>query len=384
MENGLNVSLFEIHYQNKREFLNMNMDLTNINGALKDAGFDPSLLGRILHIAGTNGKGSTSYFIAQLLEREGFKTALFTSPHITDIKERFKISLKDIPAEDFDRVFKGYLPIIEKYNLSFFEASFLTAAMWFSENGPDFTILETGLGGRLDATNTSIIKDKICVITAIGMDHAQILGNDIYKITDEKIAVIRPSSPVFLGPNPVSVTKYIDDKLKNKIHHIETSSFAEKNYIFPYSGNYSLAIAAAGFALGGEIEEAKDLALPPCRLETIGNFILDGSHNPAGAIALLKSGYAAGVSRVIFSSTKERDPAAMLNILKKISEDIIFTTLPDNPRMISQAPKRLNCRIITDPNEALAEARIKGGKTLITGSFFLCSYMKQIIAAKTV
>lgn len=378
------MDLFEIYFQNKNEFQNMRLTLDNIDSALRDVGFRQENLGQIIHVAGTNGKGSTSYFIAQMLEKNGFKTAIFTSPHILDIKERFSVSLENIPETDFNRLFEKYRNVIEKYDLSFFEASFFIAALWFSLKKPDVTILETGLGGRLDATNTRIIDNKICVITSISQDHAQILGSNVYKIADEKIKITRTSSPVFLGVNKESIKKHIKENLPNLIYETATSDFAKEYYPHPYSENYSLAHAVLEYVAGKSMPDYSSLKLPQCRLEEIGNIILDGSHNPAGVLALKKSGMLTKVKTIIFSSTKDRNPSVILNILKQISDNIIFSSVPGNPRMATEIPENLDCKIILEPEAAFMEAKKNGGKILVTGSFFLCAYVKRKLQAGSI
>lgn len=377
------MSFFEQYYENKHEFANMSLTLDRVDNALKECQFNQNKLGRIVHVAGTNGKGSTSYFLAQILEKNGLKTALFTSPHILDIKERFSLSLENITEQDFDRVFKKYENIIKKYELTFFESTFFIAALWFSENQPEVTILETGLGGRLDATNTKAINEKICAITSIAMDHSQILGDNVFKIADEKIKIARENSIIFLGVNKECIKNYIKKSLKNQIIEIKTSVFAENHYFYPFSQNYSSAIAIANHILGKNLSDYAGLELPQCRLERIGNIILDGSHNPAGVLALTKSGYAANANAIIFSSTKDRNPAVILNILKKISDNIIFTTVPENDRMVQEKPYGLGCRIILDPSQALTEALKFGDNILVTGSFFLSAYIKKKLRAES-
>lgn len=375
------MTLFEIYFQNKNEFQNMRLTLDSIDKALSDVCFNQKKLGRILHVAGTNGKGSSSFFLAQMLEKNGFKTALFTSPHILDIKERFSVSLKNIAETDFNHIFEKHRTIIEKYDLSFFETSFFIAALWFSLQKPDVTILETGLGGRLDATNTNLIDEKICLITSISQDHAQILGSNVYKIADEKIKIARPSSPIFLGVNKESIKKYIKESMPNVIYETSATSFAKLNYPYPYSENYSLSHAVFEYFMGKKMPDYSNLKLPQCRLEEIGNVILDGSHNPAGVIALEKSGRLENVKTIIFSSTTDRDPQTILNILKQIHADIIFTSVPGNPRMMTEAPTNLDCKTILEPEVAFAEGKKSGGKILVTGSFFLCAYLKRKLQA---
>lgn len=378
------MDLFEIYFQNKNEFQNMRLTLDNIDGALRDIGFRQEKLGQIIHVAGTNGKGSTAHFIAQMFEKNGLKTALFTSPHILDIKERFSISLKNISESDFNRLFEKYRNIIEKYDLSFFEASFFIAALWFSLNKPDVTVLETGLGGRLDATNTRVINNKICVITSVSQDHAQILGSNVYKIADEKIKIARTSSPVFLGVNKESIKKHIKETITNVIYETVPTDFAKEYYPHPYSENYSLAHEVLEYVIGKSLPDYRGLLLPQCRLEEIENVILDGSHNPAGVIALKKSGRLTNVKTIIFSSTKDRDPSVILNILKQISDNIIFTSVPGNTRIVNEVPENIDCKTILEPEAAFAEAKKTGGDILVTGSFFLCAYIKRKLQAGSI
>ncbi len=377
------MSLFEIYYKDKWEFKNLELTLSRIDGALDDAGFLPDRIGRVVHIAGTNGKGSSSLFLSQMLEKNGLQTALFTSPHISDVKERLAFGLKNIPSEDFDRLFKEYYQIINKRGLSYFEGIFFIALMWFSEKTPDVTILETGLGGRFDATNTNVLNDKICLITSVSQDHADILGRCIYKITDEKLGIIRESSKVFLGPNRDFIKEYIKSRLKNNITEAAASSFASGNYAFPYSENYSSAKAVADYAAGKTIEDIPGLKLPPCRLERHGNIILDGSHNPAGIMALIKSGAAGAAGAVIFTGTKERDLRKTFSLLSKISGRLILTSVPGNPRSISTAEAAsVPCPFIENPAAALKEAQknANGGDILVTGSFYLCGEIKKLIS----
>ena len=176
---------FESYYADKFEFKNLDLSLSRIDNALKEAGFNEKSLGRIIHIAGTNGKGSTSYFLYQMLQLSGYKTALFTSPHILKINERISYNLSDISDDNMDNIFNQYKDLIIKNNLSYFEAVFFTAVMYFALKSPDFTILETGLGGRFDATN--VIKTNLCsIITQIDLDHTERLGKTREEIAFEK------------------------------------------------------------------------------------------------------------------------------------------------------------------------------------------------------
>ncbi len=375
------MSLFEIYYKDKWEFKNINLNLSSIDNALCDANFSQNNLGKIIHIAGTNGKGSTAFFLAQILKKHGVKTALFTSPHILDIKERLKINLENISSKDFDEYFTKYKEIINKYNLSYFESIFLISVMWFSHNNVDVTILETGLGGTYDATNTSLITDKTCVFTSISQDHTDYLGKNIYSIINDKFGIIRKKSKIFLSINKPFIIDYIKKNISDEIELISLLEFAKDNYIFPYSENYSTAKGVAEYILGREIDNLKNLLLPPCRLEKIGDIILDGSHNASGLLSLKKSNIIKDNPVIIFTSTKDRNLNNTYNILSKISSNLILTSIPNNNRsIIDDDTKNIPCKYISDNRKALNEAlKINSKNILITGSFYLSASIKQIL-----
>lgn len=152
---------------------------------------------KTIHVAGTNGKGSTSHFLASILQEEGFKTGLYTSPHLKDFRERIKINGEMIPeAEVVDFVGK-YKADFEQINPSFFEMTVAMAFAYFAKEKVDVAIIETGLGGRLDSTN--VITPLISVITNIGLDHTALLGDTLEKIAIEKAGIIKKEIPVVIG-----------------------------------------------------------------------------------------------------------------------------------------------------------------------------------------
>jgi len=171
-------------------------DLTNIK--LLAAHLDnPQNELKCIHVAGTNGKGSTSHMLSSVLQEAGYKVGLYTSPHLKDFRERIKINGKEI-SEDFviDFVAK-HKSFFEANDMSFFEMSVGLAFDYFAEEKVDIAIIEVGLGGRLDATN--IITPLVSVITNIGLDHTQFLGNTLEAIAGEKAGIIKPNIPVVIG-----------------------------------------------------------------------------------------------------------------------------------------------------------------------------------------
>lgn len=171
-------------------------DLTNTIELCNALG-NPQKKFKSIHIAGTNGKGSVSHMLAAILQTAGYKTGLYTSPHLKDFRERIKINGEEI-SEDFVIAFtKEINPIIEKIEPSFFEITVAMAFAYFAQEKVDIAIIETGLGGRLDSTN--IISPELSIITNIGMDHMQFLGDTIEKIATEKAGIIKPGIPVVIG-----------------------------------------------------------------------------------------------------------------------------------------------------------------------------------------
>lgn len=152
-----------------------------------------------IHIGGTNGKGSTSHLIASVLQQNGYKTALYTSPHLVDFRERIRINGKMIPKEDVVKFVDTWRENANEYSdrPSFFELTMMMAFDWFSKENVDFAVIEVGMGGRLDSTN--IITPILSVITNISWDHSQFLGDSLSKIASEKAGIIKPEIPVVIG-----------------------------------------------------------------------------------------------------------------------------------------------------------------------------------------
>lgn len=150
-----------------------------------------------VHVAGTNGKGSVSHMLASILQESGFKTGLFTSPHLKDFRERIKVNGEMVPQQYVIDFVEQHQADFERIKPSFFEMSFGLAMKWFSDCKVDIAVIETGMGGRLDSTN--VITPLVSVITNIGLDHTQFLGNTIAEIAREKAGIIKPGVPVVIG-----------------------------------------------------------------------------------------------------------------------------------------------------------------------------------------
>jgi dihydrofolate synthase/folylpolyglutamate synthase len=158
---------------------------------------NPELKFPSVHIAGTNGKGSVSHILASVFQEAGYKVGLYTSPHLTDFRERIRINGIKIPQDKVVEFVQSTKPLFENIQPSFFEYTFGMAIHYFAEEKVDIALMEVGMGGRLDSTN--VVRSILSVITNIGLDHTQFLGDTIEKIAVEKAGIIKPSIPIIIG-----------------------------------------------------------------------------------------------------------------------------------------------------------------------------------------
>ena len=178
------------------QMFGMKVGLQNI-WALTDIFGHPELQFPCIHIAGTNGKRSTSSMIASILTASGYRTGLYTSPHLVHFSERIRIDGRAIPEREIVRYTKDMMPAIKKLQATFFEATTAMAFRYFADQSVDIAVIETGLGGRLDATN--IVTPLLSVITNIGLDHTEHLGISLFAIAGEKGGIIKPFVPCIVG-----------------------------------------------------------------------------------------------------------------------------------------------------------------------------------------
>lgn len=178
-----------------------------------------------IHIAGTNGKGSTSHMLAAILQANGYKTGLYTSPHLVDFRERIRVNGEMIPMEAVTEFTDKWIKLSRTSDISpsFFELTMMMAFNWFAMQKVDYAIIETGMGGRLDSTN--IITPEISVITNISFDHTQFLGDTLEKIASEKAGIIKRGIPVIIGEATPDTATVFDQQAKNMgapIYHAYT------------------------------------------------------------------------------------------------------------------------------------------------------------------
>ena len=178
--------------------------------ALCNALHNPERKFKSVHIGGTNGKGSSSHMLAAILQTAGYKTGLYTSPHLRDFRERIRINGQMIPEQEVINFVNSHQALFEEINPSFFEATVGLAFDYFAKQGVDIAIIEVGLGGRLDSTN--VINPLLSLITNIGLDHQDILGTTLREIASEKAGIIKTTTPIIIGEKQAEIADVFENK----------------------------------------------------------------------------------------------------------------------------------------------------------------------------
>lgn len=303
-----------------------------------------------VHVAGTNGKGSTSHALASVLQEAGYKVGLYTSPHLKDFRERIKINGKDVSEAFVSAFIKTNKSFLESHNLSFFEMTVGMAFDYFSKEKVDIAIVEVGLGGRLDSTN--IITPEVSVITNIGFDHVQFLGNTLQLIATEKAGIIKSKIPVVIGetqPETAPVFKkiseernasiYFADQLVLNEYETDLKGAYQKHNIKTVVQTIDLLIAQ-GFNISenqlknGLLNVVKNTGLKG-RWQILGRqpkIVCDTAHNKEGlayVIAQIKTETFENL-HIVFGVVNDKDLSSILPMLPKTAT--YYFCKPDVPR----------------------------------------------------
>jgi len=362
----------------------INLGLERISKILELLGNPQDKL-KYFHIAGTNGKGSVCAIIASVLNAAGIKTGLYTSPHIFKYTERIKINGTEIPETVFAKYVFDTVNLADKNDIHLTEFEILTAVMfkYFADNNVEVVVLETGLGGRFDATN--VIKSNLCaVITHIDLDHTDRLGETKDKIAFEKAGIIKPECPVVTCEGYEAIKDRAEEcnSLLMMIAPFEdTTELALKGTY--QQENLSLALAAIRLVYPGLSYETIVKGLRNvehiCRFQYIEdkNILIDGAHNPDGALALresLDTYFPDKKRRFVFGCLRNKDYEKMMSILFEKNDEIYFNHFShQNSATIEELQK--SCKFDSKIFNSLNEFNLndKNTLTVICGSFYMLS-----------
>jgi dihydrofolate synthase/folylpolyglutamate synthase len=396
------------------ELKTVKWDLEKIRALMRELG-DPQERCRFIHVAGTNGKGSTCAMIESALRMAGLRTGLYTSPHLIDPRERIQIGGENISEPEWTRSFEKVHAAAERLlaretiamHPSFFETVTAMALLTFADVGTDIAVVETGLGGRLDATN--IVVPEIAVLTPIDFDHEAFLGSHIESIAREKAGILKPGRPAVTARQRPEAMAVIERRAaevgatitesrewrieEGELHHPFGSRFRlagrrEIEIECPLAGAHQIENAQTAVSvltlLGVDAEDIRQgiaRTVWPGRLERICEnpmFILDGAHNPAGARALsnyIRAFFFGEPVRIIYGAMRDKAVEEITATLFPLAREIVLTA-PRQPRALS--PESIAAltghpavRIAPNVEDAIGMARRTPMTTFITGSLFL-------------
>ena len=377
----------------------MKLDLTRVLHLRELMGY-PDRSFETVHIAGTNGKGSVSLKIATALQTAGYRVGLYTSPHIATFRERIRVDGAMISETAAAEGLSFLFDLMQRENIpaTFFELTTLLAFNYFASSKVDIAVIETGLGGRLDATNS--ISPLLSVITSISLDHTEILGNSLELIAHEKAGIIKPFTPVVCGPRvPLHVFKQAADEQSSPCIHLEqilNETYEEENC---RTAEAALLVLAQKLQIDPTAMQEGLRACPACRFERIPiashplPIILDAAHNPDGIHALCKMvrrHYPGQNVRFLFGLSKTKDWESCLQELARCGSAFHIVEAPNGrgvPRQEllqsltarTQAPIESHSSIASGVQSALCQAVQCTELLLICGTFFILAEARNAL-----
>lgn len=344
----------------KKQSLGIKPGLSRIKALLNVMG-NPQDKIKIIHVAGTNGKGTVAKTIADALFLNGFKVGLFTSPWVVDYREQLQINGEYIS----EKVFAEYVSAYAENDCTEFEL--ITAIMYkyFADNSVDYAVIECGMGGAGDATNVE--KENLAVITSISLDHTDFLGASVEEIAAEKSGILRKNCTCVLYPNK-GLEQIFEKKCKKLVCVDEQGSIAADNL-----ATVNSALNELGFA------PVESLSLIPARLERLNGVLLDGGHNPSAAHTLAP---VINNEVAVIGMMRDKDVESYLSIIAPKCKRIIAVT-PANSRAMSAAElAKIALKYCSDVQVCERPAEAIGNNpevTLICGSFYLIREIRNLI-----
>lgn len=397
------------------------LGLSNISKMLEVTG-NPHRCFKSIHVAGTNGKGSTCAMIASILQSHGFKTALFTSPHMVRFTERIQINFKEIDTDDVVRLTSYINGCIQEhigqgFTPTYFEFVTAIAFLYFKENAVDFAVVETGMGGRFDSTNVLI--PKVSVITPISEDHKDFLGDTIEKIAFEKAGIVKQFVPVVSGLQKENALYVLEKKALEmgtevslfnrdfKVDFVKDGKFKYTgqttidNIVVKLHGNHQVenaacAIRAVEYALrniNGEKAAISLLNLKwPGRCELVyrdkKTYLLDGAHNTEALLALSKIVKNLPYKKIIlvYGAMADKDNSNMLEAILHVCDKVVFCASSygraEKPEVLAKMSYLENKEFHISGTVAQAinvvdDIYEENSLVVVTGSFYIVGEVKE-------
>lgn len=390
---------------------------------------------KIIHVAGTNGKGSVCAYLNAMLLAGGKKTGLFTSPHLVRINERFQINGEDVSDEQFLDAFLKVEKAAKEYEAegeghpSYFETLFLMGMLIFKEAGVEYLVMETGLGGRLDATNV-VEKPLACIITSISRDHTEYLGDTLEAIAGEKAGIIKAGVPVIYDasqPGPASVIAAKAKEMGSPAWPMEPSFYEMKTQsregitftfaypggekaelAIPYVAKYQMMNASLAFYMMHILQDVHDIPKNvlaeglskikwPCRMEMAApSVIIDGAHNEDGIAQFVSTaGYFAKENEItiLFTAVADKHYHEMIGeICEGIHPSHVVATQIDGSRVVpaevlAEDFRKAGCTdVCAEPEIGAAYEKALGkkgsGMLFCVGSLYLAGELKAYLAKR--
>lgn len=366
----------------------------------------------IIHVAGTSGKTSTCYYLADMLRQAGKSVGLTVSPHVDGVNERVQVNGLPLPEKEFCQLLQEFLdlPQVQRAQPSYFGVMIAFAYWVFAKKELDYAVIEVGLGGRLDATNVIERADKTSVITDIGLDHTEMLGNDVVTITKEKAEIIKPGNQVFMYEQAKDILEVVTNKVndvKAVLQVISGDTNAPQDLPLFQQRNWSLARAVVmylaerdSFNFTNQQAQASARALIPARMEAISHngktIIMDGAHNAQKITTLcqsLKQKYPQKMAALVsFAQGKDTSIDESMVALHDVADQIIITTFaveqdvpksaidPEAIRVSAEAAGFRSVIVIEHPEAAFkALMQLPEERLLVTGSFYLLNHIRPLI-----
>ncbi len=331
-----------------REFFGMKLGLDNVREFVEHLG-NPQDLFSTVHFAGTNGKGSTVKMLGSVLMQAGYKTGVFTSPHLVDFRERITINGRKISKQFVAKFIENHKPDINARKITYFEVMVSLALSYFAERQVEIAIMETGLGGRLDATN--ILSPLVCAITEISLDHTRILGGTLQAIAKEKGGIIKPSVPVALGVMPSSAEgelRKIAESQSARVLPLVSSRHCQKfSSSLGLQGDHQQENLRLALTVVSHLQKKRYAVSPEniktglakihwqgrfqiTKVSTGATVILDVAHNQTGIDAFVNTfqqRFPGRKAHIVVGLVKQKDHSHALRKLTLIAESLTVTAI---------------------------------------------------------